>query len=72
MSVNTYVFSIEEKASGSTQTILMENTSIERALDDLYGRGIPDFKILAMLSEPTTNPHTNGQQDNTSKDEGGV
>lgn len=61
MAINTYVFSIEEKESKKTDTLLMENTSIERALDDLYGRGIPEFKILAMYSEPTTNPHTNEQ-----------
>lgn len=70
--VNTYVFSIEEKASGKSETILMENTSIERALDDLYGRGLPEFKILGMYSEPTTNPHTNAQQGHTSQDESGV
>lgn len=68
----TYVFSIEEIVSKDTQTILMENTSIERALDDLYGRGLPQFKILSMYSEPTINPHTNAQQGHTSQDESGV
>ncbi len=61
----TYVFSIEELVSKDTQTILMENTTIELALDDLYGRGLPQFKILSMYSEPTINPHTNGQKTDT-------
>lgn len=61
----TYVFSIEELVSKDTQTILMENTTIERALDDLYGRGLPKFKILSMYSEPTLNPHVNGNTTNT-------
>lgn len=61
----TYVFSIEEIVSKDTQTILMENTAIEKALDDLYSRGLPQFKILSMYSEPNANPHTNGQTSNT-------
>lgn len=68
----TYVFSIEEIVSKDTQTILMENTTIERALDDLYGRGLPQFKILSMYSEPTINPHTNGQTSNTGENTGSV
>ena len=64
----TYVFSVEELVSKDTQTILMENTTIERALDDLYGRGLPKFKILSMYSEPTLNQHVNGNTDDIPED----
>lgn len=62
------------KALNAITSVLnnMENTAIEKALDDLYGRGLPQFKILSMYSEPTINPHTNGQKTDTGANTGSI
>lgn len=73
MTIRTYIFSVEELATKKAQTILLENTNVEQALEDLYNnQGLTEFKILAIYSEPTLKPHTNEQQSTTSEDPSGV